>query len=324
MLEQILQEWDADKHKYKVLASYVEKELDEKLKNEGIFARVYSRVKETESIVKKLYKNELSIDNYRAMNDKAGVRAIYRFKDERDQIADCIRREFCVVKEDDKSSLLEVDQLGYRSYHFDVTVREDVEISLPSHPICEIQVRTLCEDVWAEINHNLGYKGYASLPPEIRRRLFCLGGLLEVADDCFTGINYEIREPTRVDEHSATNVLEPYGVKFFKQEFDRELTLVTLKELLPLFGEIRFSEFERMINEFVDKNSEKISFILDERKEGASSFPFLSQPELIVIFLLINTDPFRLKEAWERRFPIRDLENLSTWWGEPIHDIESE
>lgn len=318
VLEQIMHEWADDKSKYNSLANYVEKELDSRLKNEGIFARVYSRVKDSESIVKKLYKNGVSIDNYRAMNDKAGVRAICRFKDERKRIADCIRYDFNVVKEEDKISLLEVDQLGYRSHHFDVTLKDDAEIALPSIKglICEIQVRTLCEDTWAEINHNLGYKGYATLQPEIRRRLFCLGGLLEVADDCFTGINCEIADSTKLDENSATNVLEPYGIKFLKQEFDREFTVMTLKKLLPLLGEIGFSEFQRIVKEFVGKNSEKISFILDERKKESGSFPFLSQPELIVIFLLIEIEPFKLKEAWEQSFPIRDLEKLSTWWGE--------
>lgn len=326
VLEQIMQEWAGDEPNYKALADYVENELDNKLKNEGIFARVYSRVKKPESIVKKLYKKGLSIDNYRAINDKAGVRAICRFKDERERIADYIRRDFCVVREENKSSLLEIDQIGYKSHHFDVSVRDDVGISLPSIKglICEIQVRTLCEDTWAEINHNLGYKGYATLQPEIRRRLFCLGGLLEVADDCFTDINYKITVTTKLDENSASNVLESYGVKILKQEFDKEFTVATLKTLVPLFGEIRVTEFESMIKKFVDKNSERISFIIKERKGEVSTFPFLSQPELIVIFLLIDTEPFKLKEVWERSFPIRDLEKLSTWWGKPIHDLVQE
>jgi hypothetical protein len=103
-----------------------------------------------------------------------------------------------------------------------------------------------------------------------------------------------------------------------------EFTVMTLKKLLPLLGEIGFSEFQRIVKEFVGKNSEKISFILDERKEEVGFVPFLSQPELIVIFLLIEIEPFKLKEAWEQSFPIRDLEKLSTWWGKPIHDIENE
>lgn len=325
-LEQIKQDWTVDEPKYKELASYMEEELRNELENDGIFARVYSRVKTQESIVKKLYRDGgLNIDKYRDMNDKAGVRIICRFKDDKKRIAECVRRRFDVIQEEDKNSILEVNQLGYKSHHFDVTLRnsEDTCSSLIKDLICEIQVRTLCEDTWAEINHNLGYKGYINPPYEVMRQLFCLGGLLEVADDCFTSIKHEITDSAKIDEHSAINVLEPYAIKFFKQEFDRKLAIITLKKLLPLFDE-EISKFEFEIDNFIKTNSEKITFILKERKEESNFLPFLSQPELFVIFLLIDTDPFRLKEIWEQTFPMGDLEKLSTWWGKPIHDIEIE
>jgi hypothetical protein len=95
-----------------------------------------------------------------------------------------------------------------------------------------------------------------------------------------------------------------------------------LKELLPIFGEVKLVDFQNMIKEFVDKNADKISFILRERKDEVRFSPFLSQPELIVIFLLIETEPFKLKEVWERNYPIKDLERFSTWWGKPIDDLE--
>jgi len=50
-------------------------------------------------------------------------------------------------------------------------------------------------------------------------------------------------------------------------------------------------------------------------------FPYLIQPEIFIIFFLIESNIFILLEHWEELFPIGDLEKISTWWGKPISDI---
>jgi hypothetical protein len=77
---------------------------------------------------------------------------------------------------------------GYRSLHYVCRA----EGGLPAEARFEIQVRTLLEHAWAEIEHDLGYKSPEAIPAAARRRLHRLAGLLELADQEFGAIRREL------------------------------------------------------------------------------------------------------------------------------------
>jgi putative GTP pyrophosphokinase len=54
--------------------------------------------------------------------------------------------------------------------------------------VAEIQVRTILQHAWAEIEHDIQYKSTTAIPEEIRRRFMALAGMLEVADREFQAI----------------------------------------------------------------------------------------------------------------------------------------
>jgi hypothetical protein len=60
----------------------------------------------------------------------------------------------------------------------------------------EIQVRSILQHAWAEIEHDLGYKTKNAIPLQIRRRFSRLAGLLELADDEFVHIRNELSDYT--------------------------------------------------------------------------------------------------------------------------------
>lgn len=324
-LESILEEWAKEKNLYEIFTKHIKNVLEEIGSNQGILVRVVSRTKDEVSIAKKLYKKGISHKNYLEMNDKTGARVICRFKEDTQIIADYIKEEFELLKEENKSNLLKLNEIGYKSLHFDIKLkkektREEVFNNI-GHLIGEIQVRTLCEDVWAEINHDIGYKPLVELSTESARQIYCLGGLFEIADDCFSNINRKIRESSILDEYSAIKILESPFIRLVKKEYDPELSYKSLKILLPLLNISNANEFEKILKDFMDRNNDKIKNILDERKIEMKYFPYLTQPELFVIFLQIEHDVFMLKERWEGTFPIGDLEKMSIWWGKPISDI---
>lgn len=324
-LESILAEWDKEKPRYEKFTEHIENVLNDIIQHRGIFVRVLSRTKDEISITKKLYRKGVTYQNYLDMNDKSGVRVICRFKEDIEVIADCIRKGFEVLKEEDKSNLLKLNEFGYKSLHFDIKLNREKtnhEIFITIGDLGgEIQVRTLCEDVWAEINHDIGYKPLVELSSESARQIYCLGGLFEVADDCFSNINRKIIESATLDEYSALKILELPFIKLVRKEYDREFSFKSLKFLLPILRISDPREFEKILKDFVDRNFTKIKYILNERKTEMKYFPYLTQPELFLIFLLIECDAFTLKERWEATFPIDDLNKLSTWWGKPISDI---
>ena len=68
-----------------------------------------------------------------------------------------------------------------------------VRASLPEYQkykdaVTEIQVRTILQHAWAEIEHDIQYKSSITIPKDIRRRFMALAGLLEIADREFQAI----------------------------------------------------------------------------------------------------------------------------------------
>lgn len=65
---------------------------------------------------------------------------------------------------------------------------------MPEFSSYKVQVRTALEHVWAEIEHDRGYKLGGKLPSHLNRRFKLLSGLLESADLEFNRLTVEIEE----------------------------------------------------------------------------------------------------------------------------------
>lgn len=162
------------------------------LKSEGLkYLAIDSRVKDFNS-----FSDKVTRKNYQAPfeenEDFVGIRIIVYYPDEIDRIVEIIDREFDVQNSENKSQPLEVDRFGYRSFHKIIKVPEEWT-STPNYRNlgsykCEIQIRTILMHAWAEIEHQLQYKNEASVPTELKRKLFMLSAKLEEADEQFQGL----------------------------------------------------------------------------------------------------------------------------------------
>jgi len=128
------------------------------------------------------------------ITDLAGARMITFFLSDIDRIRPLVRQEFDVVEEIDKSRELEEEEkyVGYQSIHYIVRLKPE-RTRLPEYKrfddlVGELQIRTIMQHAWAEIEHDIQYKSVAILPTPIRRRFAQLAGLLAVADREFEDI----------------------------------------------------------------------------------------------------------------------------------------
>ncbi len=95
-------------------------------------------------------------------------------------------------RSDKGAELIEDERFGYQSIHYLVKLTSR-RARLPEYDpfadsIAEIQVRTILQHAWAEIEHDIQYKSALVIPAEIRRRFMSLAGMLEIADREFQGI----------------------------------------------------------------------------------------------------------------------------------------
>jgi putative GTP pyrophosphokinase len=153
------------------------------------------RIKDRASLSNKLNRPAAHYTELEDITDISGIRIITYLTENILPVSQVIEKEFEVDFQNsiDKSQVLDPDRFGYLSVHYVVSLSKG-RATLPEYQKyrdfkCEIQIRTILQHAWAEIQHDLGYKSTVEIPREIKRRFFKLAGLLEIADDEFTRLH---------------------------------------------------------------------------------------------------------------------------------------
>jgi len=217
--------------RYSDLVEEVEFALKRALKGSGLkVVNVQGRVKTLESVLEKVERKHYS-DPLSEMSDVAGIRVVCQFTSDLDMVEDLIRQLFKVSESVNKTALLGADQMGYAGSHYVIELGNKYTGSRYdglSGLKCEIQVRTILQDAWAQINHSLVYKSEASIPEKERRELNNVSALLEVAQSIF-----DRSRETR--ERYAAEVADKQGKpsEFMLQPIDRETVAAYTKSRYP-------------------------------------------------------------------------------------------
>ena len=130
------------------------------------------------------------------ITDLAAARVITFFPRTVNDVCKLIEEEFEVIQRVDHTASAErEDRLGYLSVHYVVRLGSNRN-KLPEYKkfvglAAEIQVRTVLQHAWAEIEHDIRYKSTSTIPHAISRRFMALAGLLEIADREFEAIQTE-------------------------------------------------------------------------------------------------------------------------------------
>jgi putative GTP pyrophosphokinase len=197
---------------YSAFTSLLHATIDNLMRASEIdYLAVTSRTKSIDSFVKKMDRKKY--ETVTQATDLTGLRIITFIESDAQSAAALIERSFNVHPEQslDKSEELGESQVGYRSIHLVCELAKD-RASLPEYKpfgglLFEVQIRTVLQHAWAEIDHDRGYKFSGVLPSELRRRLNLLAGQLELADKEFSRLaadvdrySEELRQKQRVGD----------------------------------------------------------------------------------------------------------------------------
>lgn len=155
-------------------------------------------------------------------------------------------------------------------------------------------------------------------PSEVKRSIYRLIALIEIFDKEVSSAQKAIIDQPNFPEAKLLSHLEKIFYKFSSKTFDRELSLQNLSSLKTLFKDTEISNFENLINIFVQDNQQKLLTIFDNySSDDRDSYEIFMvfQPEVILIFERINKDIFRIKDLWSSFLPIDILRFLSNIWG---------
>lgn len=173
-LMEIKSDYEANQGEYKLALDYLTWKL---IACPDVNSFKY-RLKEPEHLIEKIIRKRIlepsvviDFKNYRErITDLIGVRVLHLFKNDWQKIGAFINQEWkyierpvIYIRAGDNSMLSSDDYqvkehwLGYRSIHYMVTLNLG-----KSSYIAEIQVRTIFEEAWSEIDHKLRYPYYTN------------------------------------------------------------------------------------------------------------------------------------------------------------------
>lgn len=157
---------------------------------------IKSRIKSSESIVKKLRRNgyESTIENMvEYVNDIAGIRVICSFTSDIYRIAEMIRNQNDIKVLAIKDYIKTPKASGYKSYHMLVTVPIYLSDRIV-HAKVEIQIRTVAMDFWASLEHKINYKFEGNVPQYIKDELVECSQMISDVDARMLNLNEQIRD----------------------------------------------------------------------------------------------------------------------------------
>ena len=157
-----------------------------------------SRVKKFDSYYRKLMRVNLCTDNSSLplLTDLMGIRIICAFLEDLAIVEDLLKKNFTVKEIERKGASLNFKEFGYESIHILIEIPQEVQdelytedFYLPQSAVCEIQVRTILQDAWAEVEHELVYKSeFSPFDLPLKRKLASINASLSLADIIFQEI----------------------------------------------------------------------------------------------------------------------------------------
>lgn len=242
----------------------LEKQVISSLSRLGILFRVFSRVKDSNSIREKLAEKKQSYtENSKKMQDLFGIRVALYFSDDSEIAQKAVQKVFDL---DSTSITLPTDGVfGPIRCNLVFRVPENLakkSLVLQSHPLIdstfETQFRTVFSEGWHEIEHDLRYKRKEDWDnlDDLSRTLNGLMATLETCD----WMSIKIFEDMAFRKYSDNSVLAfihaKFRLKIQKSDIQNSILMRTINEdhqLRKLIFKISRKEFlEKMLEKSID------------------------------------------------------------------------
>ena len=159
-----------------------------------------SRIKSFNSYYKKVLRQHpeeaATSNSLVCLTDMMGIRIICTFLKDIEIVLAQIKEMFDIYEIEVKGAQQSFKEFGYESVHVLVKIPEDCvpenlpeDKKLPDELVCEIQIRTILQDAWAEVEHELIYKTeFTPFDMPLRRKLASMNASLSLADIIFQEI----------------------------------------------------------------------------------------------------------------------------------------
>lgn len=181
----------------------LESRVEDALKSLKPRPTVKGRAKSFQSYFKKLVRfmqKQESKTFLPLVTDILGVRVVCPFIEDLANAESALEQAFSVTEIERKGSNFSFKEFGYESTHLLIEIPKDIlsRCGDCGTGVAEIQVRTILQDAWAEVEHELVYKAeFTPFDEPMKRKLAAVNASLSLADIVFQEIRDYQRQLNR-------------------------------------------------------------------------------------------------------------------------------
>ena len=190
--------------------------MEELLRRQHLHTTLKMRVKTFESLSeKRSFISRSAPESDQEIKDLLGLRIVVPFQEEVEQVVALLREHFSTSEIERKSEKLSFREFAYDSVHVELPLLQELSLPYGCKAVVEVQVRTILQDAWAEVEHELIYKNHFRFPnnDSIRKKLAAVNASLSLADMIFQ----EIRD--------AQKALSSWGQERFQSMLEQAAAL---------------------------------------------------------------------------------------------------
>ncbi|UTY30030.1 (p)ppGpp synthetase [Treponema putidum] len=239
------------------------------------------------------------------LTDIMGVRIICPFLQDINEVETVLLKNFTVIEVERKGSERTFREFGYESVHFLLEIPEEFKVGLvlPKDLIFEIQLRTILQDAWAEVEHELIYKSeFSPFDQPLKRKLASINASLSLADIIFQEIrdyqnklNAELEKRrlefySMADEHTAMVLPETNTVHHDNPDHSEDLKVAeTIDDLIlsaiEAHNQNLFGKAEKIYTKIIEQNPNDIVLSVVFKHRGMAYFAQANYEEAYSDFL---------------------------------------
>ena len=187
--------YDSSRKGYEEALEHFLARVEKVLSERGLKPTLKGRVKEFDSyyakklrLLKKAWTEKTSP---LPVNDILAIRVVCPFLGDLGVAEKILSEQFSIEEIERKGAERSFREFGYESIHVLVRVPEDIASLCPhlERNVIEIQLRTILQEAWAEVEHELVYKAeFTPFDEPMRRKLAALNANLTLSDIIFQEI----------------------------------------------------------------------------------------------------------------------------------------
>lgn len=304
---------------YHRLAERLKSLLRQGLDNQGLrLVEVSARPKEPSSFLKKAMRKGYA-DPITAIGDKAGARIIVPFSRDRANVLAVCETILELSEPEDKRDKLGSETVGYLGLHYSAVIRTEL---LDAHETdlaglrAELQIHTKAENAWASVAHDSLYKSVVPVPAPVARRLMRLAALAEIFDDEVERFRVELAaQPGFSDLEAILPPLDAMLLRFTPRAGDPGLSALLIPAIRSLYDCAADAIVDSRIAPYLEEHHEEIQALYSRHEGDERANPLLYQPEVLLLFERLDTNPYTVRPAWPPMIEIELLERLAVLRG---------